>query len=308
MLIDEIIRFCDTSYTAADTRHICSDCQHVKCPGSCKLCLEEIHFPSKYPQGKKDYDCQNLINFYVCDYQYKYASEIWYLLRLSQAIQALKAYNVLSIGCGACPDLVALESFLTEKGNSDGEISYLGIDVNKRWKPIHQVIENYQSPYIKKVHFCYDDAITYFNAHSVKNANILILQYVISHLYNTNQIQQLDDLYENLIKNIVLHRNQNKPFVIMINDVNSNNRGRDLFSGLCDKLGNAGLHGYASKYYFDYRIQNDYQRYGNMHDDNRILYGPIHDSLKKYEPWEYCSSAQLLIEVKGGNKDDYKCQ
>lgn len=297
MLIDEIIRFCDNAYSTADTQCVCSSCRHIRCPGSCKACLEEIHYPARHPNGKRDYDCQNLINFYACDYLYKYASEIWYLLRRSVELPNLKAFNVLSIGCGACPDLMALESFLTEKQDNKS-IAYLGIDVNDLWKPIHQEIASYQSPYIKKTLFCYEDAISFFNTHAIDNTNILILQYVISHLYNTNQIGQLNTLYDNLIKNIILHRNQSKPFIIIINDVNSNNRGRDYFTGLCDRLSHAGLHGYASKYYFDYRIQNDFQRYGTKHENNKILYGPIQAFMQKYEPWEYCSSAQLLIEVK----------
>ena len=69
MLIHEIVRFCDKEYRKSDIKHICSDCNHpTECSKSCKNCLEEIHFPSKYPQGKKDCDCENLINFYVCDY------------------------------------------------------------------------------------------------------------------------------------------------------------------------------------------------------------------------------------------------
>ena len=108
MLIHEIVKFCDKEYRKSDIKHICSDCNHpTECSKSCKNCLEQIHYPSKYPQGKKDYDCENLINFYVCDYTNKYASEMLYLLRKSKRLQDIEKYHIISIGCGAAPDLMA---------------------------------------------------------------------------------------------------------------------------------------------------------------------------------------------------------
>lgn len=63
-----------------------------------------------------------------------------------------------------------------------------------------------------------------------------MLQYVISHFYNTGQICKIELFYERLIENIILRKEKGKPFVILINDVNSNNRGRDLFESLCKNL------------------------------------------------------------------------
>ena len=45
-----------------------------------------------------------------------------------------------------------------------------------------------------------------------------------------------------------------------------------------------------------YNIRNEFQRYGIKHESNRIVYN-IPDRLSTYQPWEVCSSAQLLIEV-----------
>ena len=136
MLIDEIIDLCDSKYSATETTSTCMDCNHKeKCSGGCKQCLEEIHYPKKYPSGKKDYDCNNLINFYVCDYSYKYASEIWYLLRKSEALKKLEKYNVLSIGCGGCPDLMAFESYIKETGGNK-KVHYFGGFVQMCERPI----------------------------------------------------------------------------------------------------------------------------------------------------------------------------
>ena len=54
MLIDEITSFCDKEYKSQDTRRVCVDCNHTeKCSGGCKECLEEVHYPLRYPNGKK---------------------------------------------------------------------------------------------------------------------------------------------------------------------------------------------------------------------------------------------------------------
>lgn len=307
MLFDNIVNYCNSEYSAADTEHICDDCQHSNCQGSCKECLEEIHYPTRYPDGKKDYDCVNLINFYVCDYAYKYASEIWYLLRESSLLSELPKINMLSIGCGAAPDLMAMESFLSEKNWKDKPICYHGIDLNPLWKPIHQRISEYQSPFIQEAKFCYNNAISVIESTPIANANVLVLQYFISHLYINNQIEQLQSLYDSIIENIVLRRNPKTPFIIIINDVNSCNRGRDFFEGIVGKLASANIHGTCSKYYFDHNIINEHQCYGMQHPDKHILYGPISESFRKYQPWEFCSSAQLLIEIYKETNDDHQC-
>lgn len=296
MLINKIIDFCDNEYSSQNTEKVCHDCGHdSKCSGSCKQCLEQIHFPNKYPCGKKDYDCHNLINFYVCDYTYKYASEIWHVLKHCDSLKKIDNYHIMSIGCGGCPDLMAFESYLEEKKLSKS-ISYIRIDINKIWVPIHDQIKRCSSKNIK-TRFKYVDAIEFFNENTVEATNVLVLQYVISHFYNTNQINKIQKFFEDLVNNIVLHKESSKPLIIIINDVNSNNRGRDYFIDLCEKLKNKNLKGAYTKFYFDYNIHNDYQRYGVKHNRNNILY-TIPDKINKYEPWRKCSSAQLLIEIK----------
>lgn len=306
MLFDYIVNYCNAEYSAADTEHICDDCQHQNCQGSCKECLEEIHYPAKYPDGKKDYDCNNLMNFYVCDYSFKYASEIWYLLRKSSLLSELKKINMLSIGCGAAPDLMAMESYLAENNFGDKQVCYHGIDNNSLWMPIHQKITEYRSPFIQEAKFCYNDAIHVIESTPIPNANVLVLQYFISHLYINKQIDQLRSLYDSIIENIVLRRNSETPFIIIINDVNSCNRGRDSFEELVHKLESANIHGTYSKYYFDHNIKNEHQRYGLLHPNKRILYGPISAQFIKYQPWEFCSSAQLLIEINKEKTNDYQ--
>ncbi len=297
MLIHEIVEYCNNEYLNADTTHLCRNCKHpTKCSGSCKNCLEQIHYPSRYPQGKKDYDCENLINFYVCDYTNKYASEMLYLLRKSEKLKEIDEYHILSIGCGAAPDLMAFEQYAHETALSK-DICYFGVDVNPCWKNIHERIIEYNSDIINHVEFEYTDAIKYFNKNSLIDINVIVLQYVISHFYNTGQINVVQQFFSDLIKNVVETRKDGDPFVILINDVNSCYRGRDYFEDLVRILKKHNYHGQCSCFYFDYRIQNNFQRYGVKHLRNNTLFDLDDIDLEIYEPWKDCSSAQMLIEI-----------
>jgi len=295
-LISRVIKYCHEEYVNGS----CTNCNHKnscpsECVGNCKNCLTEVHYPSKYPFGKKDYDCLRMLQFYVCDYTIKYASEILYLMRRSSALKHMDNYHVVSIGCGGCPDLMAFEKYCHQEENWKS-VSYLGIDVNENWKKIHNVIKQYKTTTIRKSGFWYIDAVA-DEYKAISKANVIVLQYVISHFYNTGQINKIDQFFDKLIKKIVLHRQEGKPFVVFINDVNSNRRGRDYFKSIIDKLEKAGLSGNSTRFYFDYNIQNECQRYGIKHVSKEVLF-KIPKKLEMYQPWEKCSSAQLLIEVK----------
>ncbi len=293
-LIKSIIWFCHDRYI--NTKCIvCS--HHDGCPGSfhgnCKKCLEEVHYPIKYPYGMKDYTCERMLYFYVCDYAAKYASEVFYLMEKSEALKQIKDYHVLSIGCGACPDLMAFEKYC-HTYSYDSTVSYIGIDVNERWKSIHERIKEYRTKTLSKTQFVYQDAVK--DDFSIPETNVIVLQYVISHFYNTGQTKEIEKFYTKLLNNIISRREQGKPLVILINDVNSNKRGRDYFEGLINILICSGIQVNCQRYYFDYHLQNDFQKYGQKHDRTEIMY-KIPAELGIYEPWTNCSSAQLLIEV-----------
>lgn len=293
-LLETVVEYCHEDYQ----NYECDNCNHPNdCPGEClgycKNCLEQVHYPTRYPYGKKDYDCERMLDFYVCDYIYKYASEMIYLIRKSNALRKMNEYRVVSIGCGSCPDLMAFEEYCLEEEN-EKVVKYVGIDVNEMWSNIHQVIGDYKTSTIGKVSFKYVDAVT--DDYDIKRANVIVLQYVISHFYNTNQINQISGFFDKLIEKIIDHRQNGTPFVVLINDVNSNNRGRDYFEMIVKKLENHGFHGMMYRYYFDYNIQNCCQRFGARHESNDILFD-IPDYISEYQPWEKCSSAQMLIEV-----------
>ena len=304
MLIHEIIRFCNSEYSNADTHRKCENCQHVGgCSGGCKNCLQEIHYPSGNPTGKKLYDCPNLINFYVCDYSFKYASEIYYLLNKSDSLAQIPCYNIFSIGCGACPDLMAFENYVKKK-HPEKKITYRGIDKNPLWKPVHNQVLRYAADEIEYVNLSIEDAFDFFEHFCVGDINVLVLQYIISALYPTEGARAVNKLFDLVIDGVVKYRNKSEPFVIIINDVNSINMGRDLFINLHNKLRTAGLNGRVSQFYFDKNIKVDAQRYGTRHDNSTAMTPEMAAKYQEYEPWQYCTSAQLLIEI-GGMRHDH---
>lgn len=174
-------------------------------------------------------------------------------------------------------------------------MSYLGIDINKRWKDINNISLEYFKDSDFDVQYIYDDVINLFKDKYADKMNVLILQYLISHFYNTGKLVEVKKFYKRLIKNVINHMQKNS--VIIINDVNSNNRGRDYFLLFSDLLDESGIKHKATKRYFNYRIQNVYQQYGIMYPNNNVLTWPSNE-LAQYSPWTVCSSAQLIIELR----------
>lgn len=299
MLINRITDFSKNEYEDNSSKYSCDDCNHCyECPKDnsdvcedCKDCLEQIHYHDS--KGKTDYDCINMINFYVCCYIFKYASEILYLIRQSDLIKELNEYNILSFGCGACPDLMAFEKY---NEYDEKFIRYTGIDINKLWDDVHTEIFDYTYNKNIETHFICEDAFGVVESGDIANINIIILQYFISHLNNTDQI---DDFFDNLVENIISNNTNSEPIIIMINDANSYKCGRDCFIKLYNKLIASGYDCTYKKFYFHYSSINDYQRYGTMHSNNRILFN-VSGDFAKYHVWKRCTSSQLIIEIKRG--------
>lgn len=298
MLIDEIVDYCNKEYKSADRKCICKNCTHpTKCPGRCKLCLEQVHYPDNNPDGLRDYNCINIINFYACTYLYKYASEIYYLIRKCESLNEIEELHIMSIGCGASPDLMAFEKYCKEK-NSSQLIAYVGFDKNELWSPVQKKIEEYtENKDNIRVRFKNEEIFDYLSRKPVARVNVLIMQYVISHFYNTKQIGQINKFFEELVDRIVKQKETDNPLVIIINDVNSCYRGRNYFEEFVQKINEKGVNCTSQEYYFDYRIMNENQRYGKKHEKENICF-TMQGGLGEYEPWEKCSSAQMIIEVR----------
>lgn len=292
--MDTIINFCDERYSEKCN---CKDaCTHPSaCPDSCENCLEQIHFPNRVENGRIDYNCDNIVNYYTCKYMYKYSSEIEYALHSINNFDRFGSLNIFSIGCGACPDLVAIENFC-KKNYFNKAIYYHGIDMNKRWSSIHDIIKEYAGRQNWKVEYKYQEANQVFQQWSFKNYNILILQYLISHFDNTGKVST-NEFFDNLIQKVIKY--MLKTSLIIINDVNSCNRGRDSLFLILDKLKKAGIKYAVQSKYFDYNIKSDAQRIGNKYLNSEVLYYSTNMLFNNtYDPWMNCSSFQLIIELR----------
>lgn len=298
MLLDYLVDFCDNEYRNADLVNICEECEHpFGCPGGCEGCLDGVHY--QHTCSKREYDCINMLNFYVCKYSHKYCSEIQYALDTVKSLKKKGMFNIMSIGCGPCPDLMALE-YYRQKHEINIPINYCGYEKNDLWQSVHNEIEDYGQNNGIITEFNYVDVVQHVKKYWLKNDfNLIILQYLISYFYSTGQISEINRFFDDLVNSIFTKRITEQDLVIIINDVNSNRRGRDFFDVLVEKLIDNGLQATVTKRYFDHNIINEYQRYGERYHSCKNLHHISQEIREKYMPAIYCSSAQLIIEVSG---------
>ncbi|WP_369283061.1 hypothetical protein [Oscillibacter sp. GMB15532] len=171
-------------------------------------------------------------------------------------------------------------------------IGYKGIDRNKLWKKIHEKIEKYSETSENICAKLYrEDAFNILNE-GFHGRNIVIMQFLISHLYNTAQIGAINHLYDMLIENVLGHRRAKTPFLFIFNDIDTMNKGRDKFYPFLDKLESAGYEGTA--YAFSAHSNGGLGRDRYSHRKDSEEYGNI-----KYQ-YSSCTcnnSAMLIIEV-----------
>ena len=288
MFIDELVKYCNEEYK----KRACNHCNKKEscseaCKGNCKNCLDDIHFHKNV--YRDDYSCEKLLGFYVCRYSYKYCSEIIYALEQVD-LYKYPYFNILSLGCGAAPDLMAFKYM-----NYPQELRYSGIDSNSCWKKIHTYIENeFDNPNVK--FYRNIDVLTYFNNYKFEGTNILIIQYLISYFYKNIGPFNLIGWFNSLANNIVKYKPVDSPLLIIINDVDSKNTGRDIFPRLIDQIKNLGFQinyeirkRFKDEAYFKNSLQ--YQNNDNKFKIPQFLYDD-------YCVARYCESVQLIIEVK----------
>ena len=113
MLKDYLLDWCqdeiDGSITGCCSKY-CDNQEH--CEHDCDRCLDQVHwYPSK--PGRADYTCSNLLLRYVVRFTEKYSQQIASALTFIDHSRYPR-YNILSIGCGGTPDLMAFEEVNTK--------------------------------------------------------------------------------------------------------------------------------------------------------------------------------------------------
>ena len=300
MLLDAVVEFCNQAYQSYGNKcgHSSGKCSHPSgnCSGSCYNCLYQVHYPSAQ-DGKKEYDCPKMIYHYVCQYSYLYTTELLCAFEHEWSfIKGFPYFHILSLGCGGCADLMAFD-MLRYRKNFVTPISYMGIDKNNLWSPVHHCAKEYCRWNNIAYQTHYSDVFEFFQNNTVNNANIVVISYLISYLYNTDQINAVDILAKNLVKSAI--EKKGTPLLLVINDVNSYKRGRDYFSYFESAIRNCGLTVVKSEYkYFDNGNLYDGQKVGSPYSVNGVILNAPEEIQMKYHAGNTINATiQLLVEV-----------
>ena len=242
MLQDTLVQWCQEEYDRSSAEYCGRDCNNKEnCNHNCDDCLDQVHWYPKYG-GRCDYTCPNLLLRYVVRFTEKYSQQIHNALDFVDT-SWYPYFNIFSIGCGATPDLMAFEEVAEGKN-----IYYKGYDRNPLWETIHNRIKTYTAmTHNITAKLRLEDIFVVLSdgrpAHI--HYNVVVIQYLLSHLYNTNQEHLTLDLFQGIIDNIISNRSQDSPFLIIITDVDSCNKGRNRWYNFLDMLEDAGFCGNA---------------------------------------------------------------
>ncbi|MDV0447302.1 hypothetical protein MsAg5_11850 [Methanosarcinaceae archaeon Ag5] len=274
MLIEDIVGYCHESYVSG-----CSGCNNnLKCPScvanefecendvGCQECFDNI-FSLNPLSYKRKYDCIHMANYYVCKYSFKYANEMVFALR-NINLDQIKA---VSIGCGPCTDLFAID-YMAHEDHRFENFDFVGIDSCDIWDDVQgEIREHYPqvafSPNIN-------------NLARDWNPNLVIFNYVFSHIVAFEDdieafIRDMDEFINNLPMNSY----------VIINDINYASV-RMCFERLIN--GNFSV----SKYHFE--GYGRYYPYGDENPNEFPIQIPL--NLKRiYDPHAKCTSAQMIL-------------
>lgn len=292
-LIEILTEACAREYYNCGKAYCCTH-PCGKCSGSCKDCADEIHFPDRAPNGRTCYDCQKLIYYYVCRYSWKYCSEIIHALHSGCVhLDRYPVYNILSVGCGGAADLMAFELCCED----EKPIFYKGYDMNPLWKPVHEMISQYCDSEGIGTGFRTADIFDVLaeGKPRMRQYNIVVLEYLISSLQDSNREAAIDRLFDGLIANVFSNRLPGSPFLFIINDIDHYSV-TDYYDKLLDKLARTGVEGSYTKQHF-YERASDYGD-GSMKIENAKNVFQIPDDIKKdFNCAISCTSAQLIVEI-----------
>lgn len=289
-LIEELTSFCSDMYNNYGE---CEHCSHPSghCSGGCLFCSEEVNYHRAY--GRRDYNCQKFLYYYVCRYSWKYCSEIIYALKTVD-LHRYPEYRILSLGCGGTPDLMAFE----ETNSEAKKIMYRGYDMNPYWTPIHNKIQSYTSNHSMDVKLFRENIfnIIEYEKNSGEQYNVIILEYLISHFSNDDRDNLVQKLLDGVVQISLNNRYPYSPFLIIINDIDHYNI-REAFEILIDKLQRNHCHGSSYKRHFKIR-STDYGDNSIRHSSCLNCFSIPENQKRSFNCAIMCTSAQMIIEVR----------
>ena len=289
-MIFQVVASCHNRYSKSK----CWFCSYKKnCPHDCGRCLHYIHTPSAAPAPRK-YDCGHMMDYYVCRYAHKYTSELCYAFRKLKDVRDKKSIKVLSIGCGPCTDLLALDLLRKREEYAFETLEYRGIDINTGiWKKVLSDIYSY-TPNGYDVSIVEADACTYIDVLEKEDwrPDVIVLQYVFSDMQKNSATESIEHLLNALGKYV---SSCSENMYVVCNDINLSTRlngGREYFDVLLNKI--QGSKEYR-QYHFNNSKKKNHYNYGREYPENSLVVSPSEDLLD-YEPYLSCSSAQMIIK------------
>ena len=295
MLLYDLIEKCSYRDEYQKEHEQCEDCSYGKCcPRDCQSCLQYVHFPQNAPAPRK-YDCIHMADCYYCKYAYKYASEMVYGLNCFAEIRDKEKLKIMSVGCGPCTELAAVD-YLRNKGvlNYD-QLNYRGIDpLGEVWQPIWNDIIDYFGDGIR---FYPNDILQLVDIIVQKKwvPDVLIFQYVFSDMYKHSDEKQIVQFIDKLAS--FLNSYNQEPIYILCNDINlskSMGGGREFFDLLESKIQTPKI---VKRMHFNNVNKERHYEYGGQYDSSELVFNMISDEIRNaYNPFESCASAQMLIK------------
>lgn len=284
-MIHELIGFSNQTYDRANR---CGNCPN-NCPetGNCEQCLENVH----YGIDGRIYNCTNILSFYVGKYAYKYSSEIGHVFNYPR-FGVFQEYNILSLGCGPCTDYFGILNSIISN-NRNIRLNYLGIDINNDWNPIHNwMLQRLGNTYGVLTMDVYDFLAN--PAHYLERyvPNIIIVNYLLSDLLKAGRDINvfINKLEENIFRNLATNS------YIIINDYNRGLNANDPRTYYSNFVHAIRENSDVKCFYCHYRHNiNRYFKYGYQHASNALLF-QVQPEYRIFNPWEFCSSAQLIIK------------
>lgn len=198
MLLYELVEKCNDRNGSQIVHEQCADCAYgANCPHNCADCLKYIHFPDRAPQ-KRQYDCTHIADYYYCKYSFRYASEIVYGLRQFAGIKNKRKLKVMSVGCGPCTELAAIDYLWQEEELNYDTLEFRGIDpLSQVWTYIWEDIEEY---FGDGTDFYPNDVLELVDIIIEKQwvPDVIIFQYVFSDMYKNNTQEDIEEFIEKL--------------------------------------------------------------------------------------------------------------
>jgi len=186
-------------------------CCHGQTPCDCYQCLRG----GFYPGMPDNYDCRKKLSYYVLNYGPSYASEIYHYLRSSQILEYFVpqgVVNILSLGCGFAPDLVAIDKYVQDH-DLQLQVNYTGVDGSDFWTPSRYTTTTSE--------FHVGDVTQYMR---LRDFDLIFVVKLFSTLYHNNQYDPFIRLMQEKVQNEMAAGSH-----LIFNDVNSIHTGRDVF-------------------------------------------------------------------------------